>query len=153
MRNAFVLVSLLTLAAVPAHAEQVYRWVDQSGHVTYQDTPPPPGARDVHVERISGSGKRTAKKARVPVTLYVIPHCAPCDSVRRYLDRRDVGFTEVNIENQPKQRAAMQRKTGYASVPTVVVGHTAINGFNPSWLGSELTKAGYAKKPARAKHK
>lgn len=151
MRDTLLLVSLLVLVITPAHAGKIYRWVDSQGHVTYQDAPPPPGARDVRIQRMASSSYRPSSKRRPSVTLYMIPNCPPCDSVRRYLDRRGVPFSEVNIAHQPKERAVMKRTTGYVSVPTVVVGKTAINGFNPGWLGSELTKAGYKQKPAHPK--
>lgn len=140
------LVSVLAVAMFAfggsAGAATVYRWVDQAGHVIYQDTPPPPGAHDVQEKDLT-SGASTTRAAHPPVIVYVIPHCPPCDSIQHFLKRRQVPFTEVNIADDPKLRADMERKTGYASVPTVSVGKTNINGFVPSWLQSELTKAGY----------
>lgn len=140
------LVSMLAVAVLTfsgsAVAATVYRWVDQAGHVTYQDTPPPPGAHDVQEQDLS-SGASISRATHAPVIVYVIPHCPPCDSIRHFLTRRNVPFTEINIAADPKLRADMETKTGYASVPTVSVGKTNINGFIPSWLQSELTKAGY----------
>jgi Skp family chaperone for outer membrane proteins len=36
---------LAVLVWQPAHAEQVYKWVDSEGRVTYSSTPPPDGAK------------------------------------------------------------------------------------------------------------
>jgi len=137
------LAAAVLLLAGSARAGTIYRWVDQAGHVTYQDTPPPSGARDVQQKEVSSSGAVAPRGTAVPVILYVIPACPPCDSIRHFLKQRDVPFTEINVAASPKLRADMEQKTGYASVPTVSVGKTTINGFVPSWLQSELTKAGY----------
>ena len=36
---------LAAMACHPAHAQQLYKWVDSEGRVTYSSTPPPSGAR------------------------------------------------------------------------------------------------------------
>src|SRR2546422_3543321 len=53
MRTGVVLV--LALAAGAAAAQQLYRWTDERGRLHVADTPPPPGAKDVHQWRVTAS--------------------------------------------------------------------------------------------------
>ena len=60
MKTSFVL-SLLAptvmafMAAMPADAQQVYRWVDASGRVQYSDQPPPAGTKNVQEKNVGGN--------------------------------------------------------------------------------------------------
>lgn len=143
-------VLVAALFVTTAQAATVYHWVNQDGEVIYQDSPPPPGARDVRTEQFQG-GTVTRGPERARVTLYQIPHCQPCASARQYLSRNHVPYRTVDATSAAAQ-ARMQQKTGYTSVPTLTVGHASINGFNEPWLASELTRAGYLSHSAPAPH-
>ncbi|TMI37831.1 MAG: DUF4124 domain-containing protein, partial [Betaproteobacteria bacterium] len=101
MRIGVVLV--LALAAGAAAAQQLYRWTDEKGRLHVADTPPPPGAKDVHRWRVTASSAaeggsepyalRQARKES-PVTLYTAADCEPCNDARKLLNSRGIPFKE-----------------------------------------------------------
>ncbi len=50
----YLLVAVIGLGATPlaVHAVKLYKWVDEEGNVTYQETPPPAGFGQVEVKDI-----------------------------------------------------------------------------------------------------
>src|SRR5690242_10693232 len=93
-----MLAVLLTVFATSAEAQQLYRWVDKNGRVTYSQDPPPAGAAKSVQQKSLGSsvveGANLPYAAQVaaknfPVTLYTAPDCAaPCKDGRDYLAKR-----------------------------------------------------------------
>ena len=63
------------------------------------------------------------------VTLYTTDHCSLCVSAKALLDRRGIGFQEVNLARDPDGRTELQRLTGMFSFPQVVIGDEVIGGF------------------------
>src|SRR5439155_1496143 len=104
MRIGVVLV--LALAAGAVAAQQLYRWTDERGRLHVADTPPPPGAKDVHQWRVTASSAaegssepyalRQARKES-PVTLYTAADCEPCNDARKLLNARGIPFKEVSV--------------------------------------------------------
>lgn len=151
MRLPAILLAAGLLLAPAAHAGKLYKWVDSQGNVSYQDRPPPDGAKGVQERTVKGvdESQEGDDTTRAPVTLYAIPKCSSCDAARAYLKKRNVAFTEKNVESDPKAQAELKAKSGGLAVPTIIVGKTVMKGYMESWLGGELDKAGYPKaKPA-----
>ncbi len=63
------------------------------------------------------------------VTLYTTDHCSLCVSAKALLERRGIGYQEINLARDPDGRAELQRLTGMISFPQVVVGEDVIGGF------------------------
>ncbi len=63
------------------------------------------------------------------VTVYTTDHCSLCVSAKALLERRGIGYREVNLARDPDGRAELQRLTGMISFPQVVVGEDVIGGF------------------------
>ena len=63
------------------------------------------------------------------VTVYTTDHCSLCVSAKALLERRGIGYREVNLARDPDGRAELQRLTGMSSFPQVVVGEDVIGGF------------------------
>jgi glutaredoxin len=152
-RNTLIAFLSCLLVAAPAAAERLYKWVDPSGNVTYQDRPPPPGMGGRVEEKIlrdkAGGGddpSLSAIAAKTPVTLYVTTKCAPCDLARAYLKGRKVPYTEIDVsEKNPDAQKAMREKVGELAVPTILVGTKVMKGYMESLLEGELDQAGYPK--------
>ncbi len=63
------------------------------------------------------------------VTLYTTEPCGFCSQAKTLLQRRGVGYTEVNLAKDPEGRAALVDLTGQMTFPQLVVGERAIGGF------------------------
>jgi len=142
-------VASLLLVVTPAQAERLYKWVDETGKVTYQDRPPPAAGGRVEEKEFrdrsynrgeDGEGTR----ARPPVTLYAVPKCEACDMARNYLKKRGVPFSERNANDAAAQKELKER-AGDVTVPTLLVGSKVMRGYMESILEGELDQAGYPK--------
>lgn len=157
MKQNVLIVTALTLAgaliAGGAHAGKLYKWVDADGNISYQDKAPPED--NGKVERKELGKEKSAKPEgleelaeRVPVVLYAVPKCAPCDMARNYLKTRGVPFTDKDASTDAAVQAELRKRTGALSVPTIVVGEKVIPEYSQAWLESELNQAGYPQKAA-----
>ncbi|WP_344015400.1 mycoredoxin [Streptomyces thermospinosisporus] len=55
------------------------------------------------------------------VTVYSTPWCGYCDRLKKQLDRENIPYTEVNIEQDAKAAALVEKvNNGNQVVPTVV---------------------------------
>src|SRR6266699_384420 len=134
-RIGVALVLALAAGAVAAQ-QQLYRWTDERGRLHVADTPPPPGAKDVHQWRVtassaaeSGSEPYVLRQARKesPVTLYTAADCEPCNDARKLLNSRGIPFKEVSVTE--KEVNDLVKLAGSASVPVIVVGNATQKGF------------------------
>lgn len=73
----------------------------------------------------------------MPVTIYTRPTCAPCRTVKYYLQKRGVSFIEKNIDD-PEMDAEFGRVADFPMVPLVIVGDQKIQGLNLSLLSQAL---------------
>lgn len=156
-RNSLMLIALALLIAAPAHAERLYKWVDEQGRVTYLDHPPPEGQGKVEEKDLSlrgggGGDPATADAtAKAPVTLYSTPGCDACDAARKQLQARKVPFKDVDVSaSNPEAQQAMRKKIGELAVPTITVGSKILRGYVDSQLAGALDEAGYPKAEAPA---
>lgn len=148
----FLLMMLLVFAFVPTtHAQQLYKWIDEQGKISYHDQPPPPdsGYR-VEVKSLGSTRGPTSDAAaeaakKFPVTLYVAPKCGSCDTARVYLQKRGVPFTEKNVDGDRKLQDELIKMAGGLSVPTILIGSKVMRGYLESLLEDELNAAGYTK--------
>lgn len=143
-----------TLVAVCASAQQLYRWVDKDGKVTYSQNPPPKdaGAKSVQQRRITGGGPADdvgqvpfavrQAMSNFPVTLYTAPDCAGCNEAKNLLNKRGVPFREVTVADE-SGRDSLKKATGDTRVPVMMVGRAAEKGFEESSYHSALDNAGY----------
>jgi len=63
------------------------------------------------------------------VTVYTTDRCSLCVSAKTLLERRGIGYQEVNLARDPDGRAELQRITGMFLFPQIVVGDEVIGGF------------------------
>jgi glutaredoxin-like protein NrdH len=54
------------------------------------------------------------------ITLYSKPNCQPCKATKRWLDKRDIPYNEVDISNSPADLEAIQ-SLGFQEAPVVIV--------------------------------
>ncbi|WP_314218748.1 mycoredoxin [Streptomyces zaehneri] len=56
------------------------------------------------------------------VTMYSTTWCGYCQRLKKQLDREGIGYTEINIEQDPQSAAFVEKANGgNQTVPTVLV--------------------------------
>ena len=58
-------------------------------------------------------------KTRI-ITVYSKPNCQPCRATKRWLDKRDIPYTEVDITTSPADLEAITA-LGFQEAPVVIV--------------------------------
>ena len=142
----------LLAAALPANA--LYKVVGPDGKVTYTDRPPAAVAgTSSRVTPMATAAAPPATEAtlptelrqaaaRYPVTLYVVPNCAPCDSARTLLRQRGVPYAEKIVVTEDDAEA-LQRLAGTRDAPTLTVGSQPLRGLLADTWHAYLDSAGY----------
>lgn len=69
---------------------------------------------------------------------YTIFGCPKCQSVKRYLNQKNVDFEEVNIMDQPERVNEVENIAGEIVTPVLVVGSRAVVGDNLEEIESIL---------------
>ena len=146
-----VVLALAGLALTSVGAQQLYKWVDKDGKITYSDQPPPKDAKNVEqkkmmdttpgVDDIPYSVKTAIEKN--PVTLYANFCGEACDGARALLNTRGVPFTDKNPDKDPKALDALKAATGAQDVPVLLVGTRILRGFSEEAWQDALTSGGY----------
>lgn len=67
--------------------------------------------------------------SKVKVTVYTVPGCPFCESVKALLKERGIEFDEIEAPPQSDQWFDLVRKTGSGALPQVLVGNEAIGGY------------------------
>jgi hypothetical protein len=156
----FTISLALALAAAPALAGDLYRWVDKDGKVTYSDTPPPSDAKQVEeksyggntieVDKLPFATKDAVKKN--PVTLYTSNCGVVCDDALALLSKRGIPYTTKSPQTSQPDADALKKLIGDLQVPVLVIGsQSPIKGFEAGTWESALDSAGYPKQAAIAR--
>lgn len=147
-----IVATALALSTLPVRAQQ-YKVIGADGKVTYTDRPPV-----VAGDRISKFNAKVASSSpdallpaelrqvaqRYPVTLYVTPDCAPCDSARQFLQQRGIPHVEKTVTSAEDGEALM-RLTGGRDAPALSIGAQVVRGMSAETWTSYLDAAGYPK--------
>ena len=140
-----------------AQAGELYRWVDESGRVHYSDQPPPPEVRSQAERRRLGDKPPAATLPyslqeavrNFPVTVYTAEGCGEgCKQAVVYLTRRGVPFTEKDARQPDNANAVMAHAGGKIEVPLLVVGRSALRGYEENAWANALDAAGYPRSNA-----
>ena len=54
------------------------------------------------------------------ITVYTQPYCQPCKATKRWLDKRDIPYTEVDISTSPDDAKAILA-LGFKEAPVIIV--------------------------------
>lgn len=78
-----------------------------------------------------------------PVTLYTGKDCGQlCNDCRTYLQKRGIPYTE-KIVTTPEMLSELKRVANASSIPVLMVGRSALNGFKENEWKIQLDAAGY----------
>ena len=149
------LVIAVALAPQWSVAGMLYKWVDEYGNVSYQDSPPPEGS-EFSEENVDGvatgvvptagadpSAQLAAAAANSPIVLYSIADCDGCELFRNFFGRFGIPFTEKDVEGNIATQTELKAKAGRLEVPTVLVGDEVMRGYNRGLLENVLENAGF----------
>ena len=158
--NSCVSASLLALLLgvmcnVQVYAQSLYKWVDENGNVTYQDSAPPsnvnyeeqvytdpdaPPVKEVDEGDIPNMDDIAEAN---PVSFYSVPDCDACDLTRLLLDNNEIPYAEKDIQNNISMQQELQQQSGKLQAPTVIIGDKVIDGYSKSALTDALLEKGY----------
>lgn len=65
-----------------------------------------------------------------PVTIYTTGSCPFCIMAKRFLDNKDVSYTEIRIDQDMEKRAEMIERSQRTSVPQIFIGDHHVGGFD-----------------------
>jgi glutaredoxin len=138
--------ALLVCAEAPAN--QVYRWLDDTGKVHFSDRPPVGnGAGDIEVKSYRGSPEISAvptESVSAQVTMFTTSWCGYCKRARAYLNKMGIPFVEYDVERDEIGKREYKKLNG-RGVPVILVGNQRMNGFSAPSLEKLLRNAGLLK--------
>jgi glutaredoxin 3 len=73
------------------------------------------------------------------VTVYTSDWCPYCRRAKELLTRKNVVFSEINVEDQPQFRAAMIARSHRRTVPQIFIGEKHVGGCDDLY---ELERSG-----------
>jgi glutaredoxin 3 len=62
------------------------------------------------------------------ITIYAAGWCPYCQRAKNLLVQRNLGFIEINVEDDPKFRDEMVKRSGRRSIPQIFIGERHIGG-------------------------
>ena len=68
------------------------------------------------------------------IIVYTSPTWPHCHTVKEFLSRKGVSFTEYDVVKNEQARDEMVKKTGRMAVPTIMAGNEVVVGFNQAEL-------------------
>ncbi len=141
-----VLVCFLLSLPCASFADQLYKWVDENGNISYQDQPPP---EDVAVSQeilksksSSNITKPNATQYKNPVIVYTVDDCDACEIALLRLKQLGIPNQEQSLLD-PDVQARVLSLSGSLSAPTIFIGDKLLNDNSDQNLKTELKAAGY----------
>lgn len=65
------------------------------------------------------------------IVIYAKDHCPYCKAAKALLTAKGVGFADIEISDDPEERAEMVRRSGgRTTVPQVFVGNVHVGGYS-----------------------
>ncbi len=68
------------------------------------------------------------------ITVYSIPTCTYCKSVKRLLDELKIPYNDVDVSTDREAEREMIEKSGQVGVPVVMVGDKVLVGYDRAKL-------------------
>ncbi|MHB8659436.1 MAG: glutaredoxin domain-containing protein [Solirubrobacteraceae bacterium] len=64
------------------------------------------------------------------ITVYTTDRCSRCVSAKALLQRRGIGYEEINLAKDPDGRVELGRRTGMVTFPQIVIDGETLGGFD-----------------------
>ena len=142
------------LPAGAAQAAKLYKWVDASGNISYQDQPPPSGSAVTQevlkegtvADPLPSTTEAAASDQANPVLVYTVPNCDTCEVLLLRLKQLGASHQELSLLDRDVQSRVLSLSDSL-SAPTLFIGDKLISDISLDNLISELTSAGYQLPP------
>lgn len=72
------------------------------------------------------------------ITIYSADWCAFCHAAKDYLAKKDIEFTEKNVEEKPEYAAEAVQKSGQRGIPVIDIDGKIIVGFDRPAIDAAL---------------
>ncbi|MCU1310754.1 MAG: glutaredoxin [Candidatus Angelobacter sp.] len=65
------------------------------------------------------------------ITVYSAPWCGDCREAKRFLDKHQIAYTEINIETTPGAAEEVIKQTGKRAIPQFVIDGKWVQPYTP----------------------
>ena len=134
------------LGTQSANATKLYKWIDDEGNISYQDSPPPTGSNIVKEEEIATPVTKAQPAATsgttAPVTVYIVDNCESCDDLIQLLQSWNVPTRQQSLRDKEVQNRILEANESLQA-PTLVIDDKFISNLSSSNIITELKAAGY----------
>lgn len=65
-----------------------------------------------------------------PVTIYTTGSCPFCIMAKRFLDKKEVTYTEIRVDHETSKRTEMEARSQRTSVPQIFIEEVHVGGFD-----------------------
>lgn len=72
------------------------------------------------------------------VTIYSSPKCVYCTMAKKYLESKNIPFTEIDVSTDMEASAEIVRRSGQRSIPVIDIDGALIVGFDKDKIDSML---------------
>jgi mycoredoxin len=78
----------------------------------------------------------------MPVLLYTAPWCRDCREAKRFLDKHNIPYTEIDIETTPGAAEDVLRNVGKRAIPQFVIDGRWVQPYRPGrgFLYAEMSE-------------
>jgi len=76
------------------------------------------------------SSTSETKKRRPRVVVFSTPSCPHCRTAKRYLKKKGIRFTNVDVSRDQRAARDMQRISGQQGVPVITISGRSVVGFD-----------------------
>lgn len=78
----------------------------------------------------------------MPVLLYTAPWCRDCREAKRFLERHNIAYTEIDIETTPGAAEDVIRHVGKRAIPQFVIDGKWVQPYRPGcgFLYAEMSE-------------
>ena len=63
------------------------------------------------------------------IKIYSTNWCSYCANTKRFLNKKNIEFDEINIETEGMSREDLEKITGGRTIPQIVINDTPIGGY------------------------
>lgn len=78
------------------------------------------------------------RMVNMSVTIYSSPKCIYCTMAKKYLESKNVQYTEVDVSTDMEASAEIVRRSGQRSIPVIDIDGALIVGFDKDKIDSML---------------
>jgi glutaredoxin-like YruB-family protein len=87
----------------------------------------------VYVARAEKEGRKIKQ-----VTVYTTPTCSWCTTLKSYLNRNNIRYTEIDVSRDEDAAGEMVRRSGQQGVPQTLIGGEMVVGFDKTRINRLL---------------